>query len=108
MSDISDGPDRLVGVAKAAELLQVSRQTVVNWRSRRADFPAPVADLRSGPVWRQADIIRWAEAHDVDTIQLPEAAEAGRGTTVALMNMKGGVGKSTLTANFGWYCAWKL
>lgn len=106
MSDDTGDGDRLLGLAEVAELLQVSRQTVVNWRARRAGFPAPVADLRSGPIWRESDVIEWASDNEVTTAELPSEVEGRAGTTVALMNMKGGVGKSTLTANLGWYCAY--
>jgi chromosome partitioning protein len=103
--------DRLVGLAEVAELLQTSRQTVANWRSRRGNFPAPVADLKSGPIWRRAEILEWAAANELavaetDTTDLDSTPRTAP-STVALMNMKGGVGKSTLTANLGWYCAYK-
>jgi chromosome partitioning protein len=100
----------LLGLSEAAELLQISRQTLGNWRQRRDDFPRPEAELRSGPVWRLDDLTAWAGANDVMTAELvteADTAKAGLGTTVAMMNMKGGVGKSTLTANLGWFCALK-
>ncbi|HEY6252673.1 MAG TPA: AAA family ATPase [Candidatus Angelobacter sp.] len=94
-------PQNLVGASEVAELLNVSKQTLVNWRAK-GDFPEPVADLKSGPVWDQGDVLRWAQQKDIKT--LPKATQS-RAQVVAVTNMKGGVGKSTLTANFGWYCA---
>lgn len=49
-------PDRLVGVAEIAELAGSSRQAITNLRARDESFPAPLAELRSGPVFREANI----------------------------------------------------
>ncbi len=105
----------LIGLSEVAELFGVSKQVVANWRLRYEDFPKPVAELKSGPVWQRQDIVAWAERNNVlihsrDSDE-PTAEEEGRRTkmaiTVALVNMKGGVGKSTLAANLGWYCSYK-
>lgn len=50
------GQDRLVGIAEIAELAGSSRQAITNLRARDDGFPLPLADLRSGPVFREADI----------------------------------------------------
>jgi hypothetical protein len=47
---IEQPPERYAGVSEVAALLGVSRQRVAQLRSKRG-FPAPVAELRSGPVW---------------------------------------------------------
>ena len=103
--------DSLLGLSEVAELLGTSRQTVGNWRQRRADFPRPVADLKSGPIWQRAAIAEWAHANGYSVHEREAASERDAsprlGRTVTLMNMKGGVGKSTLTANLGWYGAWE-
>ena len=51
----------VVGVAEVAELCDVSRQAVSNWRSRGL-LPKPLAVLRSGPVWNLDDILYFMEA----------------------------------------------
>ncbi len=101
----------LVGLAEMADLFGVTKQVLTNWRSRKTNFPEPVAELKSGPVWDQAIITNWARAEGLE-INLPKAAalptghrSARRACVCALMNMKGGVGKSTLTANLGWFAA---
>jgi chromosome partitioning protein len=104
--------DRLLGLAEVADLLRTSRQTVINWRQRREGFPKPLVDLKSGPVWRRGDIVAWADdagvkIADDDTSSLLGDSSRGPMATVALINMKGGVGKSTLTANLGWFCAYR-
>lgn len=104
--------EQLLGLSEVAELLGTSRQTVGNWRQRREGFPRPVADLKSGPIWQRKDIADWATASGISISSATTGSGSlipyrGAGTTVALMNMKGGVGKSTLTANLGWFSAYR-
>lgn len=49
----------LVGLSEAARMLGLSKPAASK-RSRRPDFPAPVALLDSGPVWRAEDVRRYA------------------------------------------------
>ena len=51
----------LGGVAEVTEHIGVSRQRFADLRAR-PDFPEPVADLASGPVWDMDEIKRWAES----------------------------------------------
>jgi len=53
--------DELVGSTEIVERLGLtSREAVGAWRSRFPDFPAPVTNLASGPVWVWRDIDMWA------------------------------------------------
>ncbi len=50
----------LVGINEIAQRLEIQPNTVHAWRTRHADFPAPVADLAMGPVWRWGDVLTWS------------------------------------------------
>ena len=50
----------LVGVTEVAELLEVSRQRA-SALARAPGFPAPVATLRSGPVWTRPSVDRFVQ-----------------------------------------------
>lgn len=50
----------LVGLLEVAELFGISRQRVYVLRDRH-EFPAPIAILGSGPVWRKGDLSTFAE-----------------------------------------------
>jgi prophage regulatory protein len=52
---------RLVGAAEIGEVLGGLSRQRVNQLSTKADFPAPVVELRMGKVWDLADIQQWAE-----------------------------------------------
>src|SRR5262249_50797096 len=64
----------------------VSAAAVANWRTRFSDFPAPMADLHSGPVFRRDQVRSWLRKR------------RGRmATIISTINLKGGVGKTTTT-----------
>jgi hypothetical protein len=50
----------LAGVAEVAAMLGISRQRLHALRDRH-EFPAPVAVLAAGPVWRKGDLSTFAE-----------------------------------------------
>lgn len=54
-------PIDLVSLGEAADLLGVSRARVDQLCKARADFPAPLARVGSGPVWTRASIESYKE-----------------------------------------------
>lgn len=56
------GRVELAGASEVAALLGVSRQQV-DRLATRDDFPAPVAVLKTGRIWRTRDIEKWIKAH---------------------------------------------
>jgi chromosome partitioning protein len=53
--------NELVGHHEIATRVGVRENTIAQWRIRHADFPAPVADLKMGPVWSWPDVEEWME-----------------------------------------------
>jgi prophage regulatory protein len=51
---------KLVGLAEIAQMLDTSRTQVGRW-TEREDFPPPIERLRMGPIWKRADVERWAK-----------------------------------------------
>ena len=78
--------DDLVGINEIAEMAKTSRQAVANWRTRMADFPKPIVDLASGPVFRRSHIRAWLRRRKVPMAHV-----------FSTINLKGGVGKTTTT-----------
>lgn len=50
---------QLMGLHEIAQRAKVTPSAVSNWRNRFGDFPKPVAELKSGPVFLQSDIELW-------------------------------------------------
>ncbi|WP_225129069.1 ParA family protein [Bradyrhizobium sp. IC3123] len=79
----------LVGINEIAAMADVSRQAVANWRVRAPDFPQPVSELASGPIFRRSQIRAWLKRHK----------RKGKSMThvISTINLKGGVAKTTTT-----------
>lgn len=78
--------DELVGIGEIAEMAGVSRQAVANWRVRTVDFPKPVTELSSGPIFRRSQIRSWLRQNKRN---IPVAH------IISTINLKGGVAKTT-------------
>jgi hypothetical protein len=49
----------LIGIYEIAEIANVSPSAVANWRKRFPDFPAPIVELKSGPVFGDNQVKLW-------------------------------------------------
>ncbi len=78
--------ESFVGIAEIARMFDVSPAAVTNWRSRFGDFPKPVVILKSGPVFKAEQIIRWNRRKNKMSAKV-----------IASINLKGGVAKTTTT-----------
>lgn len=52
---------QLLGLYEIAELENVNPSAVANWRRRFSDFPAPIAELKSGPVFAESQVRLWLQ-----------------------------------------------
>ncbi len=76
--------DSLLGIAEVADLAEVSKQAVSNWRMRYDHFPRPLQNLQSGPVWEREKIENWVKSFKDEKTHV-----------LSFINLKGGVGKTT-------------
>lgn len=57
----------LGGVAEVADMMGISKATLVNWRKRHSDFPEPFIELACGPIWVMTDVSAWYFGRKWDT-----------------------------------------
>lgn len=86
-----------VGINEIADMAKVTRQAVANWRSRMPDFPKPVVELASGPVFKRSHVRAWLRRRRVPLAHV-----------FSTINLKGGVGKTTTTVALAETMAGKL
>lgn len=80
----------IIGINEVAEIAGVSASAVINWRNRDKSFPAPIAELKSGPVFNYDQIRRYLKKRKVHMA-----------TVISTINLKGGVAKTTITVALG-------
>lgn len=89
--------DNLIGISEVAKIAGVSRQAVANWRKRSEDFPRPIAELASGPIFRRSHVRAWLRKKEVP---MPDV--------FSTINLKGGVGKTTTTVALAEFMSGRL
>lgn len=63
----------MVGPAKIAERVGVSRTLVNKWRERFEDFPQPLVELTMGPLWRWGDVDSWIRTRQAKGLGQPSS-----------------------------------
>lgn len=52
------------GISEIAEMAGVTGAAVINWTTRKKDFPKPIAELRSGKLYNMSKVEAWLEKHN--------------------------------------------
>jgi hypothetical protein len=74
----------LAGVQELAAELDVTVNTIHQWKRRHANFPKPIANLFAGLIYSRAEIVEWAKANGrLDADGTPTTPRSGRPTNDA-------------------------
>ncbi len=64
----------LVGINEIAAMAGVTSQAVTNWRNRASDFPLPISELASGPIFRRDQVRDWLKRSNRTLADLPKGS----------------------------------
>lgn len=64
----------LVGINEIAAMAGVTSQAVTNWRNRAGDFPLPISELASGPIFRRDQVRDWLKRNNRTLANLPKGS----------------------------------
>ncbi len=67
-----------ISTVAIAELLDVTRGTITNWKSRKTDFPEPVAGTARSPLYDRQEVFRWLIANGKATEKQLNATNVGQ------------------------------
>ena len=77
----------VIGLSEISDLAGASSQTVNNWKTRYLDFPKPIVHVKAGEFYDKDLVIKW----------LKRRRKIMGAHTIAFINLKGGVAKTTTT-----------
>src|SRR5271165_6315120 len=64
----------IVGINEIAAMAGVTSQAVTNWRSRATDFPRPLRELASGPIFRRSQVRAWLKRNNRKLVDLKQTS----------------------------------
>ncbi len=62
----------MVGISEIATMAGVTSQAVTNWRTRAPDFPLPLVELASGPIFRRDQVHEWLKRNNRKLAEIPD------------------------------------
>ncbi|CAH0230319.1 N-6 DNA methylase [Rhodococcoides fascians] len=87
-------PADTISTVAIAALLDVTPATITNWKTRKDDFPEPVAGTTRSPLYDRQQVFRWLIANGKATDNKLRGAES-EGTAFQLMDLIRNIGLDT-------------
>lgn len=75
----------LIGLYEVSQIAGVTTAAITNWRKRFSDFPTPISEMKSGPVFSEEQVLSW----------LRKRGKIMGAKVISMINLKGGVAKTT-------------
>lgn len=95
--------NRFIGMYEIAQIANVTNPAVVNWRKRYSDFPKPVAELKSGPIFNAWEIDLWLDKRGNLTSEVSKKEGGSNMFKKVVLIGRARLGKSRIVARFAQY-----